>query len=128
MPQNASACASVPLRANSGSPSPPGPASTQHVLFIEEQVARCLPILHRQRRQCALFPVKPHHLRKIDRADHIHVVHDETARYLRTSVLKKKPRGLLQSAARIQQLFLVRNLNPHAEVAVGLRYSRIISP
>ena len=89
--------------------------------LIEQQLPRSLPRGHRQRHQSPRCPMRHNHARQIDPADHIHIVHNKRCTSPGPGIAltrPQKPGRLLQPAARIEQRFLPRNLNPHSEILV----------
>ena len=115
MPEKARASVCREGRTSSGFPVASGPPAAKLELLVEEQVSGGLPVLHRQRGESPLFSVKLHHAPKIDRADHIDIVQNEWL-FRMSGILEKKPAGLFQAAAGVEQDVLARDLNSHAEV------------
>ena len=119
MPQKARACNCEQGRTTSDARIEPGSPAAELKLLVEEQVSRGQPVLHRKCREGFLLDMKLHHAPEVDGADDINVMHEE--RLLRsTGILEKKPCGLLQAAAGIEQSFFARDLDAQAEVIVGI--------
>ena len=97
-------------------------AAAELPLRVEEQRPRSRPRGDGERGECAVFGMKLDHARKIDRTEHVHVVHQKRLFGFRAGALagfEEEPGSLLQAAAGVEQDLLVRDLDPHVEVAVG---------
>src|SRR5271157_4056944 len=98
----------------------PGTPAAKLKLLVEEQVSSRLAVLHGQGGESLLLLVKLHHAPEIDGADDIDIVQKEWFREP-AGIFEKKPRSLLQAAARVEQDLLARDLYAHAEVIVSFQ-------
>src|SRR5438270_14037925 len=101
--------------------------------MVEEQVARCFSILNGESCQRRALFVSFNHPLKVDIADDIDVVKDEGLVWIcdraeigagvtivaAAAASAKKPCGLFQAAAGIQQNVFAGKFNVHAEIAGG---------
>src|ERR1700719_884188 len=85
--------------------------------ILEEQISRCLSILHCEGGESPIFSMKLRHPPEVDGADHVHIVQNEW-RFEVTWIFKEETGGLLQAAPRIEQYFFARNLDTHAEAFI----------
>ena len=120
MPEKANARNCSAGRTSSGRAILAGAAAAELVLLVEEQIARCLAVLHGQRGQGVAFRVKLHHAPEIDGADDIDVVHDKWLIGPLAAVQERTMR-LSSSRRRCRASLFARDFNAHAEVAVRFR-------
>src|SRR5678810_1241950 len=88
--------------------------ATKTILLVEEQVARSLPILDRERGQGLILCMEGNHAPEVNRADHIDIVQNE--RFIQAQwIVEEKPCCFLETAARVQQNVLAGDLDPHSK-------------